>query len=225
MAILDNLAVAYKFDNLNDSSGNGNTLTNSNGVTFSGGSAIFVASSSQGLKLASNAFIDITGDLTVAWRIKPTSLPALNGAMVICEKGLGAGNVEQYSLRLQNAGGTQRIQWFTYSDALGFHGVSYNTTLPTDAFTRIVGRRNATTWNLCVNDVEVASSTDSQAPISTTQGLGIGHRYDGAQYFDGEQSVGNIWARSVLDSELALATTEYPFTVASAFNAQLLISD
>jgi hypothetical protein len=58
MALTDNLLAFYKLNDLTDSSGNGNTLTNNNGVTFSSGkignAAVFDGDNTKYLSSSSN---------------------------------------------------------------------------------------------------------------------------------------------------------------------------
>ncbi|MDO8261476.1 MAG: hypothetical protein Q7T50_08375, partial [Candidatus Magasanikbacteria bacterium] len=102
--------------------------TNTNSLVLNGNQSVSITN-------ASLNGLSITGPLTIEVDVNPDSLPALNTANVIIEKGLGSGNTEQFSLRLLNSGGTQTIQFFTYSDALGFHGVNYTYTLPVNDWT------------------------------------------------------------------------------------------
>lgn len=173
------------------------SATNTNSLNLNGNQSVSITNTSlNGL--------NITGTLTIEVDVNPDSLPALNSAYVIIEKGLGSGDTTQYSLRLLNSGGTQIIQFFTYSSALGFHGVNHTYTLPINSWTHLSGRFDGSTWKIIKNGEEAASVNDTRSPIISDANIGIGCRgTNNVQYFKGKIDNLRIWNTSRTIAEIA----------------------
>ena len=82
---------AYPLNDVNDRSGNGKTLTNINGVTFTSGrfgnAATFVAASSQRLERTGDASLNVDNTCTISLMLKTSTVPGVDAGVVFVNDG------------------------------------------------------------------------------------------------------------------------------------------
>ena len=224
-SLLTSLVAAWKLDDLTDSTGRGNTLTNNNSATFNTGkigNAVYVAAaSSQYLSITSNTDVQLSSsDFTIGlWAYHSSFSGAKNIAL-----GKDASGQREYYLFSEDTGtNNNRFKIAVFSGgaektaiANSFGDLSTATWYCVIAWWDSV----AQTLNLSVNDGttntnNIAAALD--APASAA--LNIGRRsFAGFEnYFDGRIDAVHVWKRvlSAADrTEFYNSGTgkEYPFS-------------
>jgi len=199
MALTDNLLAFYKLNDLTDSSGNGNTLTNNGNVTFSSGkignAAEFTADNDKYLTIENNlGQITETGFSVSMWFKKYTDT---NSYLIDSEAS------SQYGWFLgANAGGSI---WF-----LGGEGswsivkqINPDTSWVVDQWHHVVITSNSSGDLSYYIDGQVQSTSDSGVSW-TPAGLRFGsNSFDSAANLDGQIDAVGIWNRALTEPEIA----------------------
>jgi hypothetical protein len=178
------LLAFWKLDNVNDSSGNGNTLTNNNSVTFSSGKIGNSATVSPNVYLSVNTVVPSGSDFSVSSWFNESS-HGNNAAFVAAE----------------NAGG----KWWFWTDGTNvyFTPTDYSTTLggvySLNTWTHAVASISSGTLSLYVNGVLIGTTGWSASNSSQVRiGLDISN-----QAFTGKVDAVGIWDRALTSGEVA----------------------
>ena len=190
MALTDNLLAFYKLDNLTDSSGNGNTLTNNGDVTFSSGkignAAVFDNSSylTQALDLSTPDAFTIS-----CWIKKAVS----SGAKIILSVSSQDGPLDVYA-GPSHGNGLQA----SFTNASAFCDLS----LSENEWKHFVFIRDKAS-NVSKIYMNGVNSYESTAPsFSNANGISFGSSF-GNMASDGSIDAVGIWNRALSDSEVA----------------------
>lgn len=216
MSLLTNLRAAYNLDqssgNATDSSGNGNTLTNTGTVTYGAGlignCAQFGASNtSKELSSGNNLGIGSTDDFTVAYWWRNTAVNTLCGVVSIV---YGTGT---------------KFMWVGYDGANSRYLLQTQTgnliaTIAQSAnvFNNVVAVNSGGTVTLYVNN-----ANQGTIALSSTTGLSdnfeLGHKTPGGgQFWNGDEDIVNVWNRALNTTEITQlynsgSGLQYPFGV------------
>lgn len=167
---------------LNDKTVNGNTLTNNNGVAeittslpFSASkiAAGFTAASSQSLSASDSASLSITGNMTVEFWVKFTTLPSSGNIMGLVSKDNGT-TQRSYSVYLQNVGGVYRLFAYIFEQANGTNSDGYwvNSGFTTGTWYHIAitvtpGNASATTFEFFIGGASQGNGTAESSANAT----------------------------------------------------------
>lgn len=233
MALTDNINAYWKLD---ESSGNAadsvgsSTLVNSNIVLYTSekinNGATFVLASSQYLSVADNAALSITGDISIAFWVKFTTLPIAGGTMELVTKWFTTTNNRSYRARLTENAGSYDLAF--QADALGDAGSQtnyhYNGAFSTGTFYYIVGAFTAGTpkWDIYINGSAVSTTADNtgaSAIFDSTASFALGAvNVDGSatEFLNGALDEVGIWSRVLGAGEVSTlynggAGVQYPF--------------
>lgn len=198
MALTDNLLAFYKLDNLTDSSGNGNTLTNNGGVTFSSGKIGNAADFDGTNSLDSNFVIPDTGDFTIAsWFNLSQEQP-----FALLGNGLewGSGFIELGSSDpgLQDQVFRVYITDYTTSGA----ALASDAPLNLASWNHIILKRSGSTFNMWINGVLQASTFEYSGGINSGSGLLTIGKSTYTHHVGQIDAVG-IWNRALNSTEVA----------------------
>jgi Concanavalin A-like lectin/glucanases superfamily len=189
---LTGIQFAYAFETLTtDSSGNGVTLTNTNGVTqgtgIIGNAANLVGASHQTLNVADNAFVRWTSSCTVALWIKPNSLVA-NTIVFTKMDSNGVGEVRCY---IFDTGGQLKLELRAGGSSSSVLGSVLSGTVKV-----VAGQWNliildfdssALTIGITINNSQRHAGTVSGVPAASTQPFTLGsYAGNDAGWFDGQ---------------------------------------
>jgi hypothetical protein len=196
---MSGLLAFWKLDNVNDASGNGNTLTNNNSVTFGAGkigvAATFDGSNHLSRSSSSNWILSGTGATVNFWlRRSGSAASELIGnriGAVYCPWALALDSNNKLRL-LSNVGGG----WAVTS------GGSYgNTTIPDETWVMITIRKNTNGITVLINGSADSGITNVSSPTNTSSSpLYIGSGGDGS--FVGSVDAIGFWSRSITDEEV-----------------------
>ena len=188
-----------------DSSGNANTLTDTNTVAASTdkqegtGSRDFEAANSEFFTITDGAQtgLDITSDMTIALWVKVESAPALNSSYHFVDKFWGAGNQRAYAFTYRNAGGTFQLQLDQSSNGTASNTEAVNQTLTVGTWYHLAVVYTAAggTVDFYVNAVATGGQ-QSGAPTSihnSTESFKLGTAAAGGNYMDGLMDDVLIW--------------------------------
>lgn len=208
--MMDDLIAAWPLNDLNDRSGNGYTLSNLNGVTFSttdapfGGKAVFTGVTDR--YLTNTTF---SMDLNLDWTI------------VFCCKTNGSGTTTRVGPIGINAGSTRIVEWREFVTGPGQTGELYVT--PNNAstaascytyeidtswpWTQIALQRDNTagTYKAFVNGVfnnEVSVTTGGADVLPSPDTINIGQLYSGDTNWNGSVSNVSVYQRALTEEEL-----------------------
>jgi len=169
----------------------------------------FASASSEYADCTDDTAVDITGNLSITVWVNPTTLPTAPGhQFVILGKGYSSGTDKvQYLLRFIQGGGDPLLQCGTY--AAGVEHIAqyslFGDPLSTGVWYHIACIFNGTTWKVYVDDVQVATLTDSTIPQHTTEKFLIGSgSADGTpnNYFNGIVDDVRLYNRAITSGEL-----------------------
>lgn len=237
MPIITSLQGYWKFDeasgNAADASGNGNTLTNVNTVTYSNSpaklnnAAHLAKASSQFFSLAdaSQTGLDIVGDLTFnGWIYLATSISGSGNDYNIINKYSSSGQ-KSYMFRLME-NDTLRFQCTFDGSTDTFGGVSWVTSISTWYMVTCVYNAAAGSVAFYVNGVQQGTTQTgfSTSIFSGSSPFLVGDRLpagDPTTNFDGSFDEFGIWSRALTTTEITQLYNSgtplpYPFTVAAA---------
>ncbi len=136
------------------------------------------------------ATVDPTASLTVSAWVNPASLPGGSSYKMIAEKGYDGTN-EQFAFGFANdvnTGNVSALSFYTFNGAVHGTFIATSGNISTGTLYFLCGVFNGSTWKIYINGVEVASTTDSQAPIHTAKPLLLGAATINAsvdRFFDG----------------------------------------
>ena len=222
-SLLTNLAASWKLDDLTDSSGNGNTLTNNNSATFNtgkiGNAVYLTAASSQFLSMASNSFVQ-TGDVDFTIGLWVYLADLSSYYVAIAKRGDTAGQ-DEYVIYYDAGVGRFVAEVYKATDS--------SVVVTANNF----GAPSATTWycvmlwhdsvgdtvNISVNNGTADSTATGGALQAASNGLfTIGEQDQGGGflYWNGRIDDANIWKRVLSGAERTNfynsgTGREYPF--------------
>lgn len=233
MALITGLQGYWNFNqpsgNATDSSGNSNTLTNNNTITYVNGhnslAANLVNASNQFFSIlnAAQTGLGITGDMTINMWVKPTGN---NTFQYLITKWLNTGNQRGFQFRTDDG---VRLQFAWSSDGSGSDTVNSNAavmTLNVWQMITVVFNSSAKSVQFYVNAVDAGSGTGSNSGIfGNTARFCIGARDDSSS--SGEDFDGMIDETSVYNRTLSLSEVQelfrngsgnyYPFSNSNMF--------
>lgn len=172
---------------LNDSTSNGNTLTNNNtvGASASGkisGAGQFDAASSRYLSHVDHSSLQMVSDFTLEAWINYTGAGAERD---IVSKAISGGAQRDYALDIQVSSGKLRT-YFTQGASV-FRVLESPGGLSTGVLTHVVGTYNGATQRLYVNGSQVSSRSQTGNVDTTAGAVAIGRLgSDNSAYFDGQ---------------------------------------
>jgi len=220
-SLLTSLQASWKLSDTSDASGNGNTLTNNNTVTFVAGkignAAQFVSTSSQFLSIADNSFVTIgSGDWTVAFWVNPTS----TSSQAWVSKDNGGSDREFYVIWLPGSG---VIQLAMLNGAVLEGAVNLTITINTSTWYCVIAKYDHAvaggTLYMKVDNSTGDTATGVAASVETAAEFQIGARQNAANHFYSDALIDdvNIWHRTLSAAEETCfynggTGTEYPFT-------------
>jgi len=223
-SLLTSLQASWKLSDTSDASGNGNTLTNNNTVTFVAGkignAAQFVSTSSQSLSIADNSFVTIANaGWTVAFWVNPTSS---SNQMWVAKDNSGADR-EFYIFWVPGSGFIE-LAFFVLGNTLA-GSIDLTVTINTGTWYCVIAKFDPAagggTLYLKVNDSTGSTSPGigSTGATETAAQFTIGQRQTGASPFYSDALIDdvNIWHRTLSAAEETCfynggTGTEYPFT-------------
>lgn len=230
MALIDNLQAYYKFDessgNAADSSGNGNTLTNTNIVTYSAGvinnGASLASASSQYFTATDSTSLSPTGNASWSFWIKPgpTSIGSTTDPVIFHKAA-----ASNYSYYIQ-------ITTTSLSLAVSSNGTSFGTATVTLDTMVLTGTwyHIAVVYTAASGQIEVfqngvskgtATGTLPTSIFDGTAALELGRYGLGtSNYYNGMCDETGIWSRTLSSTEVSQLYNSgsglaYPFTIAS----------
>ena len=182
MALTTNLAGYWKLDessgNVSDSSGNNNTLTNTNAVTFSSGKinngATFASVSSQYFTIAnaSQTGLNITGDLSIAGWIQFASLTNGTNQAAVNRDTSGT---RGYNFTCEPQVGNTTIKWIFFDGVNLKYSNVLTPTLNTWYHAAVVYTASAGTADYYWNGASAGTATGLNTSLpSTTNNFDLG---------------------------------------------------
>lgn len=207
MALSDNLVAYYSLADINDATGRGNTLTNTNAVTFVSGkvgnAANFVVASTQYLTRASTADLQ-TGaiDFTVAGWVNLASKTTFR--MLACKYSPGLAEWLLY----YNPGGSDRFAFQTYvlaSEASLGNVIATSFGSPSTGvwyFVCVQQIAAGPQLRISVNDGTVNTVTPTGTPTAGSGNFQIGAYRNGALTHDGLIDELGIWKKALTAGEI-----------------------
>jgi len=239
MSLLTSLVGYWKFDESNgnalDSSGNNNTLTNNNSITYSAGKinngANIELDNSQffSIAYANQTGLGLTGDCSFSFWVKINQQPPSTGetAYFFFNKSNEAGGLRAYEVAYSNNSGEYHLDFGkTVADVNdNYYAV---TTLPVGSLAHVVITWKASTHTATfyVNNVVVGTSTGSVGSTSIDDEatpLQIGAYVDdsfpsGKFFLDGQMDESGIWAKVLTADEVSIlyyggVGDQYPFNI------------
>ena len=193
MALTDNLLAFYKLDNLTDSSGNGNTLTNNGDVTFSSGkignAAVF--DGSNYLSSTGNAVLG-TGDFSVAGWVNATNLDSYQKMYYV-----GGSNGFTISLR----DGILHTAKANVADLYDFN----SSDIANNSWFHLLVKRSGAIFTAYVNGQSIGTYDSGDVIEFTADSQFIGAYIDGLEGYslEGQIDAVGIWNRALSDAEVA----------------------
>jgi hypothetical protein len=204
--LLNGLLAFYNLSDLTDASGNGNTLTNTNGVTFSSG------------KIGNAATFGGSNGLTksVASMLMPKTISAW--AKLYSDGGFRGivlpGNTTSWQFGFQLTPGNN-----LRAGAEGYSGSQYaiaSSPMSNDIWYHLVMTNDSDLTKLYINGA-LNSQQESSFPQGTQEiALSIGSHWYGADGINGQVDAVGFWSRAITDAEIselynAGAGKEHPF--------------
>lgn len=247
-ALTTNLEAYWNLDessgNVADSTANNNILTNSNSTAFAtakiNNGADFEANSSNYFSKsdATQAGLDITGNLTIAFWIKPESLPASDTEMNLVTKWYTTTSNRSYRVRFTNPAGVPKLDAMV--DADGTAGTqteyTYNHSFSVGTFYHVCVAYTAATpkWDIYVNGSAVSTtavSTGATSIFDSAASIALGTvNADGTPtlFADGIMDEVGIWSRALDATECSQlynggAGLAYPLVIAVVSDLGILI--
>jgi hypothetical protein len=189
--LLNGLLAFYKLSDLTDSSGNGNTLTNIDGVTFGpgkiGDAAVF--NGSNYLQCSDSSFPSGQSVRTISCWYKTTTN--------------SDSNILSYGAEIFDEG----VTFFSQGDGIFIFSqfgdsISSNSSLNDNNWHNVIVTYDGTTWVLYVD----GSINDQKVMGTDTQlfQFFIGAPWGGGGFFDGSVDAVGIWNRVLSNAEIAL---------------------
>jgi hypothetical protein len=176
------LLAFYKLDDLTDASGNGNTLTNDNGVTFTSGKIGNAATFNNTNKLLSPVSVPFGSAATISVWAKPTTLDNSYGTIVGYFPGLNVAISNSNTITVDDF--TQPFIW--------------GPSVSIDTWYHIVVKVENSVCYVYVNGSLV---TSQNSILQTGNVLKIGAEAN--DYFTGQIDAIGVWNRALTDSEIA----------------------
>jgi len=221
MALTTNLVSYWKLDeasgNAVDSVG-GNTLVNTNTVTYAAGKvnngANFVAASSQRLTIASPTGLDLLSDLSMSFWFKPAS--QVDAYLIGKYKTTGS---DGYNLCYYGTTGTPRLGLNIGGSGTN-EQISANVVLTNGTWYHIVvtWKASTSTATFYVNGASIGAPTGAiTALIATSTGFNIGALSDdnlAGTYVNGLVDEAGVWSRVLTSTE---AFQLYNFSLGNAY--------
>ncbi len=201
-------------------------LVNNNGVAFVPGIATdnasnFTAASSRYYNLSTNLGIT-TGNISFSWWIEPKTLPSSGNSEMMIWKGSMA-NV-QYTIFLNNNGGSQRIYIDHQNTGVGDYSCFYNATMSTTSWTHLVLTYDGFLERFFVNGTQVVACVASGAGSGggvDRFALGADNQGAPSSFYDGLMQSVYIFNRNLSQSEITAlynsAAPNYPFINVGSF--------
>lgn len=244
MALTDNISAYWKLDessgNPADATGNGNTLTNNNTVTYAAAKinngSTFAAASSQNFSItnASQTGLNLTGDYSFNFWLNLTNLPGATDYGLIYKYNLDTAP-NGYDMHIDH---TSAAIWFEVvgdgvSTSLLQAKVNTALTTPTDVgswhmWSFVYHLANPATVIIYKDGSSVAFTysfqqiTTSNSTNTEVWRMGAANNNSGAlQFLNGSMDEVGLWARQLSSGEITTlynggAGLQYPFTVAGA---------
>jgi hypothetical protein len=196
MALTDNLLAFYKLNDLTDSSGNGNTLTNNGDVTFSSGkignAAVFDGSNNY-LQGPSGILPTSTSDYALSLWVNFASASAPDAIMLISSVGIG-GFCLYYA-----------VNWYgPVGLAVSKYGVSdtrFNWTPTENTWHHVVINKVADDVSVLINGTLIG--TNNFNPGFDDKDLAIGGVWEASQSLNGSIDAVGVWSRALSEAEVA----------------------
>ncbi len=216
MSLITSLQGFWKLNessgNAADSSGNNNTLTNVNTVTYSAGliqnGANFASASSKYLAItnASQTGLGITGNISVNFWVKiSTQISGGNTWMFVTKFNYSGSNNRSYQFYYQDdGGGALTLYGSISSDGIGGTGFSKVKTIGTNAWHMITYTYTPATGTMEFFYDGVSLGTAGGGPASIFNGtadfrLGANHA---GLYYDGSKDEVAVYSRRLSSSEI-----------------------
>ncbi len=211
MSLLTNILAYWKFDessgNASDATGNGYTLTNNAGVTYSAAvinnGANFASASTQYFNSTAAGLGLVASDFTIAFWIKPVSLAVYNSIITKYTGGSFGYNI------WADGGGVGLI--------IGSTNVSFTARpgLSTSAFTHIVITQSGTSVVIYKNGSSFGTGTGASVPSSSAD-FQIGLTSSYGTPMNGVMDETGIWTRALSAGEVSTLYNsghglQYPF--------------
>lgn len=214
-------------DNFNDSSANGNNLTETSGtIPFVAGkigkAADFEAGDTEYLEItdAAQTGLDITGDFTISAWIKPESISAF---MSVASKYNTATGKRCYRMSISSSG---KLECYVSNDGTTYAQLSTNNTLSPGNWYHVVVVVNLSLGKIrgyINNSLDDAYADYSSAINDTDTSFCIGALYSSgspALYFDGLIDEVIVWNKALTADEIAQV---YVVTAYNYFIPQIII--
>lgn len=202
MALTTDILGYWKLDessgNAADATGNGNTLTDTNTVSY--GPALIangldLGSSNTNKALIRSAGVGYTGSNnpgSISLWVKVNSQPGTNVIYTLASMNGGSNpNNTRMMVRYVDNSGTKQVAFIRQSSAFN-EGTTYNVTLSTSAFTHVVMTYNGSTILGYVNGVQQASLSSSSSSGGDSPTFGLG-----ANPEDSTQQPSSVWIDEV----------------------------
>lgn len=235
MALTDSLVAYYKLDeasgNASDSSGGGNTLTNTNTVTYvagkiNNGADFGTANTNKKLTVASNLGITNGAISMSCWVLLNTEIAS--GTWGFLQKG-NATNHVQYVIAYEYNGGTRRIVFNRQKQNVSNNLVTNTVTMGTSNYYHLVLTYDGTTLEGYVNGSSIgtlATSGDGSGSGLNQFDIGEGSMFAGTSYASIDADEVGVWSRAITSTEVSElynsgAGLAYPF--ASSVNSRFLM--
>lgn len=196
MALTDNLLAAYKLDDTSDYSGHGNTLTNTNSVTFGAGFIGNCAQFGSGntnkvLSTSTNLGVGASDDLTISYWARQASTN--QGENIELAWNGGAKWIRAYRDQANT-------RWALYADTVANFS-SVGDGLGTNTWRHIVVTRIGTSTTLYVNTVSKLTTTAS-GTAAYSNGFKINGGFEGG-FQDGDIDLVYVWNRALSGGEIS----------------------
>lgn len=229
MALTTGLQAYYKLEDVNDSSGNGYTLTNNGTATFAAGkiyNAVDGGASNSGkyLSVSSNLGIDGGTMSYSAWVNVTTQLTGANETQSILS--LGSDNTDvTYHLYYMTEASVKKIGFNRLRNGIADGYTYYPTTLTAGTWYHIVTTYDGTNSRIYVNGVLQATAAQSGNGSGTTTSrfFIMNSTQTTTLYFSGLVDEVGIWNRAVTSAEVVQlygAGFGYAYPLSSSFVAR-----
>jgi hypothetical protein len=197
-----------------DLSGNAINGTLTNGPTFdsgNGGSIVFDGVNDY-VTMGTPSSLNITGNITIQSWVNLTNFPAADNIATIYEKGYDGTNEQTYFRFRKTSGNQSSIDCGTYSLSVN---VDFRTTtiltgsnanlITTGQWNNLVGQYDGTNWNIYVNGVLTSTTTQNQAPLTSTSPASIGAAFIStgfSRFINGKISNTIVYNRALTPQEV-----------------------
>ena len=190
----------------NDTVSNGSTSTN---IKLSGNPRSFYFNGSVFVTTANTTSLSITGGITIAVWFKTTITLGASNWQHICTKGSSASWTTPYCdwlFRLENStntGNAQKLTFIVNDGAVLANQVNGTTTVLQDTIYFACATFDGTTMRLYLNGVQDNSKALTASINTSSQGLWIGTRTGGGEYWNGYMNGLQLYNRALSAKEIA----------------------